>query len=414
MQQTSLFDRCKVNTNWDEDIFVGLKCDGEDISIHFPLGFDVSHDEKELRSDILLLLDTIKSTTSRKESEYVQGIKTFEQVSFPVQAYLEVIFDFYKRGYYKEIEVLYNIAKKGKINWNRTIKTQKAYIQDGNAYYLDFVTKNNSLQNDQMITLIHEYCVYESFDKMGWLFTNSMPQKPRIKFNYRMFKGILMDKIASTFNDNNKMLFRNLLAIIDYTGSGFSTKKFQYGTYRFEYAWESLVDKVYGISGKEEFFPKTYWNIDKNVVPNACLEPDTIMLCNNDVYVLDAKYYKYGATKRAADLPESTSINKQITYGEYIDEQKSFRQKYGDNMKVYNAFLMPFNSQSDKWMTEDKVIRIGQAYGDWKTNLKSYEKVQGIVVDIKYLMKLSTRQNEEEIRVLADKIAKYVNEELPV
>ena len=412
MQQASLFDRCKVNTNWDEDIFVGLKCDGDDISIHFPLGFDISHEEKELRSDILLLLDTIRSTTSRKESEYVQGIKSYEQVSFPVQAYLEVIFDFYKRGYYKEIEVLYNVAKRGKINWNRTIKTQKAYIQDGNAYYLDFVTKNNSLQNDQMITIIHEYCVYESFDKMGWLFTNSMPQKPRIKFNYRMFKGILMDKIASTFNDNNKMLFRNLLAIIDYTGSGFSTKKFQYGTYRFEYIWESLVDKVYGISGKEEFFPKTYWNIDKNVVPNACLEPDTIMLCNNDVYVLDAKYYKYGATKRAVDLPESTSINKQITYGEYIDEQNKFRQKYGDNMKVYNAFLMPFNSKSDKWMTEDKVIRIGQAYGDWKTNLKSYEKVQGIVVDIKFLMKLSSRQNEEEIRVLADKIAKYVNEEV--
>ncbi len=412
MQQASLIDRCKVNTNWDEDIFVGLKCDGDDISIHFPLGFDISHDEKELRSDILLLLDTIRSTTSRKESEYVQGIKSYEQVSFPVQAYLEVIFDFYKRGYYKEIEVLYNVAKRGKINWNRTIKTQKAYIQDGNAYYLDFVTKNNSLQNDQMITLIHEYCVYESFDKIGWLFTNSMPQKPRIKFNYKMFKGILMDKIAATFNDNNKMLFRNLLAIIDYTGAGFSTRKFQYGTYRFEYVWESLVDKVYGISGKEEFFPKTYWNIDKNVVPNACLEPDTIMLCNNDVYVLDAKYYKYGATKRAVDLPESTSINKQITYGEYIDEQKSFRQKYGDNMKVYNAFLMPFNSQSDKWMTEDKVIRIGKAYGDWKTNLKSYEKVQGIVVDIKYLMKLSTRQNEEEIRVLADKISKYVNEEV--
>lgn len=412
MQQASLIDRCKVNTNWDEDIFVGLKCDGDDISIHFPLGYDISHDEKELRSDILLLLDTIRSTTSRKESEYVQGIKSYEQVSFPVQAYLEVIFDFYKRGYYKEIEVLYNVAKRGKINWNRTIKTQKAYIQDGNAYYLDFVTKNNSLQNDQMITLIHEYCVYESFDKIGWLFTNSMPQKPRIKFNYKMFKGILMDKIAATFNDNNKMLFRNLLAIIDYTGAGFSTRKFQYGTYRFEYVWESLVDKVYGISGKEEFFPKTYWNIDKNVVPNACLEPDTIMLCNNDVYVLDAKYYKYGATKRAVDLPESTSINKQITYGEYIDEQKSFRQKYGDNMKVYNAFLMPFNSQSDKWMTEDKVIRIGQAYGDWKTNLKSYEKVQGIVVDIKYLMKLSTRQNEEEIRVLADKISKYVNEEV--
>lgn len=56
--------------------------------------------------------------------------------------------------------------------------------------------------------------------------------------------------------------------------------------------------------------------------------------------------------------------------------------------------------------------QLQQAYGDWKTNLKSYEKVQGIVVDIKFLMKLSSRQNEEEIRVLADKIAKYVNEEV--
>ncbi len=80
-----------------------------------------------------------------------------------------------------------------------------------------------------MITIIHEYCVYESFDKMGWLFTNSMPQKPRIKFNYRMFKRHLMDKIASTFNDNNKMLFRNLLAIIDYTGSGFQPRNFSMG-----------------------------------------------------------------------------------------------------------------------------------------------------------------------------------------
>ena len=38
----------------------------------------------------------------------------------------------------------------------------------------------------------------------------------------------------------------------------------------------------------------------------------------------------------------------------------------------------------------------------------NHTKSTGIVVDIKFLMKLSSRQNEEEIRVLADKIAKYV------
>lgn len=407
MRQTSLFERCKVNTNRDDDAFVGLKCDGNDISIHFPLGFASSHDEKGLRGDILLLLNTIKSTTAKKDSECVAGVRTFDRVAFPVQAYLEVIYDFYKRGYYKEIEVSYDVSKKGKINWNRTIKTQKAYIQDGSAYYLDFVTKNNSLQNDQMITLIHEYCVYESFEKMGWLFTGSLPPKPKIKFHYRLFKGILIDKIAATFNDKNKMLFRNLLAIIEYNGAGYSSKKFMYGTYRFEYVWESMIDKVYGVSDKKEYFPRTYWNIGETETPNACLEPDTIMIFDNDIYVLDAKYYKYGATKEVEDLPESTSINKQITYGEYIDEQRKFREKHGKEMKVYNAFLMPFKASSDKWMTEKKVVRVGQAYGDWKTNLKSYEKVQGIVVDIKHLMSIFTRENEEEIRILAEQIKSY-------
>ena len=148
VRQTNLLDRCKVNTNWDDDVFVGVKCDGNDVSIHFPLGFDISHDEKELRGDILLLIDTIRTTTAKKDSEYVEGIRSFEQVAFPVQAYLEVIYDFYKRGYYKEIEVSYDVSKRGKISWNRTIKTQKTYIQDGSAYYLDLVIKNNSLRND--------------------------------------------------------------------------------------------------------------------------------------------------------------------------------------------------------------------------------------------------------------------------
>ena len=47
-----------------------------------------------------------------------------------------------------------------------------------------------------------------------------------------------------------------------------------------------------------------------------------------------------------------------------------------------------------------------------KQILNHTKKMRGIVVDIKFLMKLSSRQNEEEIRVLADKIAKYVNEEV--
>lgn len=397
MYQYSIRDKCRVNTNWDTDIFVGIKCENGDISVNFPLGYHLEDDEKSLRKDILLLMNTIKMTTNRKDSEVSRINQNYAKTVFPIQAFLYVVHDYYARGYYKEREVHYSVSKRGKIDWNKTIKTQKPYMQNGSAYYLDFVTKKNMVNEDEIITLIHEYCVFESFQKIGWLFTASMPAQPRIKFKEKLFRSVIREKIANTFNDKNRSLFSAMLAIVDYKGCNHDTSNYTFGTYRFEYVWEAMIDKVYGVQNKQEYFPKTYWNICGRSIPNASLEPDTIMVYNNKVYVLDAKYYKYGATKRPGDLPESTSINKQITYGEYIVEQEKFQNKYGDSFEVYNAFLMPFDSNANKEKICDSIIKIGEAYGDWKTNLKKYEKVQGILIDIKYLMNLFMAHDEDEI-----------------
>lgn len=97
-------------------------------------------------------------------------------------------------------------------------------------------------------------------------------------------------------------------------------------------------------------------------------------------------------TRRVTDLPESSSINKQITYGEFIAEQEKFRKKFGENYRVYNAFVMPYNSE-----TGEMLKNIGISYSDWKTNKKSYENIQGILLDIKHLMYASWGQNVEEI-----------------
>ena len=308
---------------------------------------------------------------------------------------MSIIRDFYERGYFKEREIHFTVAKRGKIDWNRTIKTQKPYIQDNDSFYLDFVTRKNQVNENELISLIHEYCVYESFSKVGWLFTTTLPKKPRIKRNIRLFKSILITKISNTFNDRNRKLFQDMLAVILYNGEENSEKNYRYGTYRFEYVWEALINKVYGIKEKREYFPNTYWSIDGVQYENACLEPDTIMIWNGNVYVLDAKYYKYGVTRRMTDLPESTSINKQITYGEFIAEQECFKKKHGENYKVYNAFIMPYAQKNG-----EELKNIGIAYSNWKTNEKSYENIQGILLDIKHLMYASWGQNVEEIEKL--------------
>ncbi len=402
MTESSIRDKCIINTNKDEDTFVGVMCQNGDISIHFPLGFNFSKDDRELRNEILLLLNTIKSTTAREDSEISGLAKKADKVVFPIQAYLYVVYDFLSRGYYRERETRYANDKKGKINWNKTIKTREPCVYNGKVFYLDFVVKKNTIKEDELISLIHEYLVYDSFEKIGWLFTGKHVKKPAVKYNEKMFRSVLKDKISSTFNDTNKKLFINMLNIVDYIGDDDSESNFKYGTYRFEYVWEQLIDRVFGISGKEYYFPKTTWVIDGKNHNNACLEPDTIMLYKNNVYVLDAKYYKYGDTRNPRDLPESTSINKQITYGEYIAEQKKFKDKHGSSYNVYNAFLMPYDKGEDH-----NIIKIGEAVSDWKDNYKKYERVQGILVDIKFLMQKCVPQDEK----LIEKLAKVIMED---
>lgn len=407
MVDLDIRSRCSVNTNFAEDVFVGIKCVNGDVAINFPLGFNISESNEELRKDILLLINTLSANTDKKESQILGQAKVFEETKFPIQSYIAIIRDYFERGYYKEREMQYAVSKRGKINWNRTIKTQKPYVQDNSAYYLNFVTKKNNINTDNMITLIHEYCVYDSFQKVGWLFPVKQLPRPKIKFNKKLFIAVIMDKLNNTYNDRSRRLFNDMLCVLKCMGDENAKINYKYGTYRFEYVWENIVDKVFGISNKEIYFPKTSWKVNGKNNENSALEPDTIMLFNNDVYVLDAKYYKYGYTGQVSHLPQSSSINKQITYGEYIDTNNIFKVIHGKNMRVYNAFIMPFNSENGRFVTTgNKMLYIGEAESEWKTNEKTYEKIQGILIDTKYLMKININKDANLIKELS-RIIKY-------
>lgn len=387
MSSNTLKERCKVNTNIDSDTFVGIKVTNDEVCINFPLGFHVSDEENALRKDILLLMRVLARNTEKKDSE-IELSQAFENVNLPVQAYLYVISDYYTRGFYKEHETVHKVAKNGKINWGRTIKTQKTYIQDNSIYYLDFVTKRNNVKENELITLIHEFCVYESFEKIGWLFTAFKPPKPQLKLNKVLFANIIKRKLSETFNDRNRQLFRNMLAIIESLGDENDAREFRYGTSRFEFVWETMIDKAYGIVNKSDYFPKSRWILSDKVHENAALEPDTIMIHDGKVYVLDAKYYKYGWSGAPAHLPGSASINKQITYGEYIAENDFFKAENGNKPVVYNAFLMPYDSFGKQFHTDTDLHYAGTAVSDWKASngLKEYEQVVGVLVDVKSLM----------------------------
>lgn len=399
-----LKEKCYINTNKDDDTFVGVQCLDGDIKINFPLGFSLdSTSDSTLRKDILLLLNVLRNFTQQQFNSVPKSNFVTKNSTFPLFAYLYVLKDYVMRGYYKENIVEYHKSKTGKINWSRTIKTQRPYIQDLNVFYLDFITKKTVVNENELITLIHQYCVYKSFQMLGWLYTNYLPVKPQLKFNQKLFINILKRKLANTFNDADKLLFKNLIVIVnnenDYTLDNLS---FSFGTNRFEYIWEKMIDRVYGETNKTDYFPKTHWHIYNNTSENAPLEPDTIMINDNNIFVLDAKYYKYGVTRRFFDLPGTSSISKQITYGEYIFKNKRSNSK----TKVYNAFIMPFNSSVQ---SENRIQYIGTATSEWKNNDFDYEKVLGILVDVKYLMQITNSKNYDAINELSNLIEEKIS-----
>lgn len=409
MTNNSLFDRCRTNTNIESDVFVGIRRKDDYYEVSFPLGYHLCKDERGLRKDILSLINVLAKNTNKKESEMYVGLNQSNSTGIPVQAYLYLIKDFFERGYYKERDTYRQIAKRGKIDWSRTIKTQKPLLQENEAYYLNFVVKKNTVNEDELITCVHKYCVYESFEKFGWLFTSFVPPEPKIGLTRKMMLAVVNEKLQNTFNDRNKQLFKSMIAIIKAMKDD-EKSDFRYGTYRFEYVWEKMIDRLFGIPEKEKYFPKTTWELaDGRAHDNAFLEPDSIMLLDDKVYVLDAKYYKFGWSGAPGHLPESTSINKQITYGEYIAENEEF-MKDSKHPIVYNAFIMPYDSRGKKFPTSTSIHFIGSATSDWKSGKKKYENVLGILMDIKYLMSIDSRMDQLEIL----KLAQLIEENCPM
>ena len=81
-------------------------------------------------------------------------------------------------------------------------------------------------------------------------------------------------------------------------------------------------------------------------------------------------------------LPQSSDINKQITYGKFVKKKKA------KNALVFNAFIMPFNMFDNKFNIDKKPYGlVAEATGDWINNPESYELIRGIVIDTRYLLK---------------------------
>ena len=403
--EKSIGEHCQVNTNNEGDSFVGVKANTDDVVIHFPIGYQLPANDDDLRTDIHNLFMVLETFMKEERVLEVSKLSEKETVGFPMHAYLKIIRAFLRTGkYYIETDPRYRTDSKGTVSWPRTVKKQRALMQkNGSLIFTNFTVRSTNPNAAKKITQIHRYCVFEAFEKMGWLYVPYMPEAPGPHPDNKEAIYILTQKLTSTNNDYEQELFSAMRDMLMYEDEKNESKQFFFGTDYFERVWEKMIDKAFGVDNKEDYFPRTRWILDhgKDKI-KAPLQPDSIMIYGDNTYVLDSKLYRYGLTENPEHLPNGSDISKQITYGEYVEMSKGISS---DNL--YNAFIMPFNKAENIFKGIGEIGNIGEAVGEWKPNIKKYERVQGIVIDTRFLMynyKCMPLQKKKELAETIQKV----------
>ena len=453
--------------------FVGIRIEDNQPKIYFPMGYRASKPPEDICKRDFYQLIAVLNDKSLQSYFSEEDLKK-SQLDFPFYAYLSVLQYYLDFGYFVESETIYKKGFSGKISWLRTIKKIKPQVvknEDDPSHiryqvvYLNLITRKTSYREDNLITLVHKFCVKESARLIGLLYgvSENEVEDSELLFDYELFAEVIQDKIASTFNDKHLELFQAMLKMVRYLGKkdnrGEDGKKEEpfFGVNTFAPMWEGMVDKIFGNLSqglsKGDFNPHLKWNganldveSEEEKVLNdpkrSTLRPDTIMVTEfpeqvgDDkvgVFILDSKYYKYGLTKNRCHLPGAESVCKQMAYAEYVEthwkkifglDSSNAAHSQNDDVTdsaqndtlrkpIYNAFIMPYcadavdsiaSLQNDGGATPFGMKFEGYIYGDWKDDSKPYHKIACILLDVKSVM-----QNYAADPNAQDKLAKLIS-----
>lgn len=395
-------------TNKTDDSFVGLRIKNNVIDFYYPETYNLNKNSlEELRQDILSILNTISLAKTHSDSK-VRIESTFSNTDvLPLLSYLWMIRDYLQNGFYVNKEKIFKTNQRGKVNWKRTLNTQPI-ISERNIVYKDIVVEvKNTLDN--IIVEINKYCAKKSIDFLGWLFgfkDSSFIQMPPFQSSLKsMYTDALLKELNKTFDDYKKLKLNHMLNIVQGLSDDDNSNELVYGVDSYYYIYERMIDSIFGNQDASKFNPSANWYLTDNNEPfeSSKLRPDTILVKNKTAYILDSKYYRYGFTGNKDDLPETTSIQKQITYGDFIKQNR-----LDDNIRhIRNAFILPYNKYSNKLNLSNILEYIGYSKTDYRAGEDEHDIVHAFLIDLKYVIDTWNRRNHyEEISSLVNEIEK--------
>lgn len=385
-------------TNKIDDSFVGIRIHNDRIDFFYPetYNLDTSSVEK-YRNDVIAILQTISLAKTHVPAKDKIESSFSNNRALPIVSYLWIIRDYLMNGFYVNHERMLKRNQKGKVDWKRTINSEPI-VSKGNIIYSNItVSVTNDLDN--LIVEIHKYCVKLSIDFLGWLFginnSNFIEPKGFGKEVKELYIDTLKKELNNTYDDMKKMRLIHMLSIIEGLSDKQNYSEIVYGVDSYSYIFERMINSIFGNKDATKFNASADWLLTKNdfkPIKSSDLRPDTILAKGDTIYILDSKFYRFGFTGNESDLPETTSIEKQITYGDYIKTNK-----FGpDIKKVRNAFILPFNKQDNKLNLKETIEYIGYAKADYRNGNDDHEIIHAFLIDLRYVVQTWNKQNHSD------------------
>ena len=408
-------------TNEEHNSFVGLRIKNGEIHFHYPESYDLSdeNDKKSFRYDVVNIIRTISLAKSKTSSSSLSDSGVHQSEQFAIMSYLWIIRDYLSNGYYRNSEKIYSVNGKGKINWKKTLDTQPI-ISNGNIIYNNVVVEVRN-DCDDVITEAHKWCVFDSVRKIGWLFglsEKSVFVSKTADSVIKKYIRAIRTELKRTFDDVKKARLNHMLKVLMGVDDSDRTKEIVYGVDKYHYVYERMVDYIFSnIDDITKYNPNAKWYLKKNAFEPkdaSALRPDTILLDTKQngekvAYVLDAKFYRFGTTGKESDLPTTTSIQKQITYGDNIicnlQEKENIKQ-------VYNAFVMPYNKHNNIFDYKENLEYVGYSEANWRNDKLLHTRICAFLLDTKHLISTWSHGNsEEDVKKLIEEIGRATTDE---
>ncbi|KDN57495.1 LlaJI family restriction endonuclease [Exiguobacterium sp. AB2] len=315
----------------------GIFIEASSTYVIFPKGLITDEmDEASLIDHAGLLVQVFRKYNLKQNVSIQSEAVTSKQIedSSAVFSLLDLLEDYLSHGPLVRETVIRESGYNGRIDWRQTINKITPLISKDTVHYLPPVIKRKVYERESMIQKIHLRCVADSFRKFGWIYGLGAPEEffdvPDLDMGQREILRLLHAELRMTFFDRDIHVIKLMIRYFEEIPTAKSENPdsvFMYSLH-FHTVFETMCMSVFnGMNAAEFDIPKPSWHMADGSIKTTSQIPDVLFVEDEELYILDAKYYDYRYT-----LPGWGDLVKQHFYGFAFE---------GQYKSIHNIFLLP-------------------------------------------------------------------------